>query len=260
MEKICIATWVVLFGLVLVSKTAAQTPVSFLPVLFVSPLPDHPSPDSAVLYGATVCDGKLYNGELLVARVNLPHGWNPILGYIAKLEVCESTDCAKIYCSNYVGGKFDGNHYCNFTYNASMGDIYMRVTAGKSPNIDWTVAVEFVDKKTWIPPPSLLRDIHEYPEPVAKNGVRADMVVLMQIVKTATEQTVKTLSYKEYFFRFCPDRGTGNRYDITIAVTGTDSKSAMATYTCLPTELPCTVTSSTHYDPRESYQAITNNI
>ena len=33
-------------------------------------------------------------------------------------------------------------------------------------------------------------------------------------------------------------------------MTGTDSKSAMATYTCLPTELPCTVTSSTHYDPR----------
>lgn len=40
------------------------------------------------------------------------------------------------------------------------------------------------------------------------------------------------------------------RYDIMIAVTGTDSKSAMATYACLPNELPCSVTSSTHYDPR----------
>ena len=33
----------------------------------------------------------------------------------------------------------------------------------------------------------------------------------------------------------------------TIAV---DSKSAMSTYVCLPSELPCTVLSSTHFDAR----------
>lgn len=72
----------------MVSITSAQTSVAFLPVLFVSPKPDRPAPDSAVLYGATVCDGKLYNNKTLLARVNLPHGWNPVLGLIAKLEVC----------------------------------------------------------------------------------------------------------------------------------------------------------------------------
>lgn len=94
-----------------------------------------------------------------------------------------------------------------------MADIFLRVTAGPSPNIDWTVAVEFLDKKAWVPPkrPALIGDIKDYPEPIAKNGVRANVITLMQIVKTATAQTVKTLSYKEYFFRFCPDRGTGNR-------------------------------------------------
>lgn len=40
------------------------------------------------------------------------------------------------------------------------------------------------------------------------------------------------------------------RYDVTISVTATDSVSTMSTFVCLPNELPCTVTSSTHYDPR----------
>lgn len=94
-----------------------------------------------------------------------------------------------------------------------MGDIYLRVTAGPSPNIDWTVAVEFVDKKTWKPPkrPAMTGLLADFPEPMAKNGVRDNIVVLMQIVKTATEQTVKTMAFKQFFFRFCPDRGTGNR-------------------------------------------------
>lgn len=93
-----------------------------------------------------------------------------------------------------------------------MGDIFLRVTAGPSPNIDWTVAVEFFDKKTWVPPKQLPMpgNIHEYPEPKAVT-VNDNVVLLMQVVKTATEQKVVTLQYQEYYFRFCPDRGTGNR-------------------------------------------------
>ena len=40
------------------------------------------------------------------------------------------------------------------------------------------------------------------------------------------------------------------RYDVTVAATANDSISAMATYVCLLTQLPCSVLSSTHYDPR----------
>lgn len=95
-----------------------------------------------------------------------------------------------------------------------MGDVFLRVTAGNSPNIDWTVAVEFVDKKTWKPPKPVQMigfTPNDFPEPMAKKGVRENIVILMQIVKTASEQAVKTQSVKEFFFRFCPDRGTGNR-------------------------------------------------
>ena len=41
-----------------------------------------------------------------------------------------------------------------------------------------------------------------------------------------------------------------NRYTITVSVTAIDSKSAFATYVCLPSQLPCSVLSSSHYDAR----------
>ena len=40
------------------------------------------------------------------------------------------------------------------------------------------------------------------------------------------------------------------RYTVTISATALDNKSALATYVCLPSQLPCTVLSSTHYDAR----------
>lgn len=88
----------------------------------------------------------------------------------------------------------------------------MRVTAGPSPNIDWTVAVEFLNTKKPLLERPPLRNALDFPEPIAKNGVRANVQVLMQIVKTAAEQTVVTLGHDEFLFRFCPDRQTGNRY------------------------------------------------
>lgn len=128
------------------------------------------------------------------------------------VKVCSDEECTKIYCSNWASGKFSGNHYCNFTYNSTMGDIYLRVTAGPSPNIDWTVAVEFLETKALLLERPPLRNALDFPEPIAKNGVRANVQVLMQIVKTASEKTVVTLGSVEFLFRFCPDRETGNRY------------------------------------------------
>ncbi|EDO39255.1 predicted protein [Nematostella vectensis] len=226
--------------------------VKFIPVLYVSPKPERADPDQVFLYSATVCDGKLYHQNNTVVRVNMPYGWNPDIGTLAKLEVCDSADCGKVYCSNYNNGKFTGNHYCNYTYNATMGDIVVRVTAGPGPNIDWTVAVEFVPVKDWVPPPPVApkKMLEFFPEPQGSGGRPLAATVLMQIVKTSTEQTVTTLARKEFFFRFCPDSETGSRFDVAISTVAVDSKSAMSTYVCLPTELPCSPTSSNHYDPR----------
>lgn len=78
-------------------STAAQTTIKFLPVLFVSSVPDRPAPDSAVIYAATICDGKLYDGNLTVARVNLPNGWKPTIGAFAKIEVIKYAGFNPIY-------------------------------------------------------------------------------------------------------------------------------------------------------------------
>ena len=99
-----------------------------------------------------------------------------------------------------------------------MGDIFVRATAGPSPNIDWTVAVEFVNPKSWIPPAPVRSynprffNFRNWEEPIARNGLKYIQVVpLTQIVKTSNQETVKTRMVEEFFFQFCPDRGTGDR-------------------------------------------------
>ncbi|KAK3749488.1 hypothetical protein QZH41_013459 [Actinostola sp. cb2023] len=168
--------------------------------------------------------------------------------------VCGSSDCAnQIYCSNWPHDRFNGNHYCHFTYDdASMNNLYMRATSGPALNIDWTVKIEFFDRKSWTPPPrQFKRSIHESPE--AEIAVRSDITTLMQTV-TPTAQTATTLNLKGFYFRFCPDQQTGKRYDITVTVMSTDSKSTMFTYVrlCRPNQRPCRVTPSTatHLDIR----------
>ena len=99
-----------------------------------------------------------------------------------------------------------------------MEDLFFRITAGPSPNIDWTVALEFVSPKMWKPLASSSKSIARYireeiGEPMAKNGIAngGNVIPLTQIVKTGTVQSVETLSLKEFYFHFCPDRGTGSR-------------------------------------------------
>ena len=58
----------------------------------------------------------------------------------------------------------------------------------------------------------------DWPEPEATGGLKyGQIITLTQIVKTANEQKVPTLSKQEYFLQFCPDRGTGDRWgDVSV--------------------------------------------
>ena len=117
-----------------------------------------------------------------------------------------------------------------------MGDIIVRATAGPAPNIDWTVAVEFVNQKTWVPPAPVRRSLvpryykyEDWPEPEATGGLKyGQIITLTQIVKTANEQKVPTLSKQEYFLQFCPDRGTGDRWVTFLFVQGRGGKRRLA--------------------------------
>ena len=59
----------------------------FLPTLYVTSSPERPFSKQVVLYGATICDSGLYDGMVAEVRVNLPHGWDPTTGRVAKVEV-----------------------------------------------------------------------------------------------------------------------------------------------------------------------------
>lgn len=50
-------------------------PVQFIPTLYVTDSPERPNPDTAVMYVATLCSPKIYQGYMSIARVNLPSGW-----------------------------------------------------------------------------------------------------------------------------------------------------------------------------------------
>ena len=123
-------------------------------------------------------------------------------------------ECSEVYCTNWPYHQFSGNHYCNFTYNAkTMGNIFVRATAGPSPNIDWTVGVELFHKEDWIPPPPVIPTSGlSFPEPTGRGGQQNTFVkVLMQIVRAAFEQKVQTLQRNAYVLRFCPDKQTTDK-------------------------------------------------
>lgn len=122
--------------------------------------------------------------------------------------MCNSQDCAKIHCSNY-NNEILSSHYCNFSYTAGLGDIYLRVTAGRAPNIAWTVVTEFLDMSEWKPPTSLVTPIkyRGFPETVTVSEV----TTLRQIVMSNTQMNVVTLGDKEMYWHFCPNDQTGDR-------------------------------------------------
>jgi len=70
-----------------VSATSAASEAELLPILYVSPTPNHPKADQTFVYRASICDGSLYEEKVLVARVNLPNGYDLELGQVAKIEV-----------------------------------------------------------------------------------------------------------------------------------------------------------------------------
>lgn len=100
-------------------------------------------------------------------------------------------------------------------YNATIGNVFIRATAGPAPNIDWTVALEFLDKKEYfknhVNKPN--RRYIDVPEPKAQNKISpSDVKVLTQIIPTGIRETVSTLNSLQFNLSFCPDSQTTQRY------------------------------------------------
>lgn len=227
-------------------------PVNFIPTLYVTGMPERPNAEEVIMYVANICNTILYPGYIIV-RVNLPSGWSPAIGYLAKLEVCSTLACDATLCSNYIKGVFNGQHDCSFAYDTIFKEIFVRVTAGPAPNIDWTVALEFISKSQYFATRMEDAMYYDVPEPIGRNDISPnDVKVLSQIVPPGTHHTVTTLNRIDFSMSFCPDNQTTQRYNINIVVTALDSRSAVATYVCLPPLQPdgCTPTSATYSDPR----------
>jgi len=72
---------------ILVGGTAGQTAIQFLPTLYVTNQVERPKPDQSFMYQATICDPERYDGNMTVVQVNIPNGWKPGIGTVAKIEV-----------------------------------------------------------------------------------------------------------------------------------------------------------------------------
>jgi len=93
-----------------------------------------------------------------------------------------------------------------------MGDIYVRVTAGQSPSIIWTVAMEFIEQSRWSPPQSqAMDDFSGYKEPAVSDTPEEDVIPLRQLVGSHNDFSVMTKAVKKLKWRYCPDKGTGDR-------------------------------------------------
>ncbi len=125
-------------------------------------------------------------------------------------------------CTNYPGGKFNGQHNCTFPYNTSLTSVYISVTAGNAPYIAWTVAMEFLPKDQYVENPIenfWYYKIFEIPEPIPINEVtEADVKILQQIVPSGTKHSLTTLNRQDFKLAFCPDAGTTQRLVIHIFI------------------------------------------
>ena len=88
-----------------------------------------------------------------------------------------------------------------------------RATTGPAPNIDWTVALEFLTKneyfKNHVSKPN--KRYIDVPEPKARNKA-PPIKVLAQIIPTGIHETVTTLNTLMFNLSFCPDSQTTQRY------------------------------------------------
>ena len=187
-------------------------PVVFIPTLYVTDSPERPNPDTAVMYVATVCSPKTYQGFMSIARINIPSGWKPFIGVMAMLEVCSTAACDNVLCTNYPGGVFNGQHNCTFTYNSTVGNVYIRATSGSAPNIDWTVALEFLRANKFVKKNVQESRYIDVPMPKARNKISPNGVkVLAQIIPPGTQDSVPTLDRRDFNMAFCPDNLTTQR-------------------------------------------------
>ena len=66
---------------------APPHPVTFIPTLYVTSEIEHPKPNEAFVYQANICNTTVYRNMMVITRINIPSGWNPNIGVIAKLQV-----------------------------------------------------------------------------------------------------------------------------------------------------------------------------
>lgn len=187
-------------------------PVEFIPTLYVTDQPESPKPSTVVMYVADICNTKVYAGYMTIVRVNMPNGWNPFIGLLAKLEVCTSSACDHIICTNFVNGVFNGQHNCSFAYNTTYDHIYVRVTSGDAPNIAWTIGLEFTTRKGKVLRNKLTKKYVYLREPKARNQISPnDTKPLAQFVHLLDPQVVGTMNRRDFSFSLCPDSWTTQR-------------------------------------------------
>jgi hypothetical protein len=62
-------------------------PVTFIPTLYVTRAVQNPTAQQQILYQANICNTTVYSNMMVITRVNIPSGWNPNIGVVAKLKV-----------------------------------------------------------------------------------------------------------------------------------------------------------------------------
>lgn len=62
-------------------------PVEFIPTLYVTGAVENPKPLEAFVYQANICNTTIYKDMMVNTHVNIPSGWRPVIGVLAKLQV-----------------------------------------------------------------------------------------------------------------------------------------------------------------------------
>jgi len=204
---------------------------SFLAFTYVTPAPVYGPAYMTNYFKASFCSQSAYDGLLLTVDLNLPYTpWSTSAGTILGVQVATDAQLTNIITNNTVNGQVQPTW--SFTYSASYGDLYFRVTNGASPSIVYTFSIVFTSQ-TSSPVISAITPSFSTSKP--SEYTFQDLQQLISIpqtfqVPTGGDPWVASFSY-------CP---TSPNYDLVIQAEGADGISAVALYVCVqPSEFPC---------------------
>jgi len=242
----------------------------FVPFMYVTPQPVYNQAYATTQYAASLCQAAEYDGLTAQLSVDLPFtAWSYDSQQIAYVTVTDQHGNVVKNNTEDTGSPIPD---IEFVYSSSMGDLTVTCTTGNSPNVVFTLSIQFLSATFSMNHTSLKKRLLHASLASAQHTAVSDLAYpppkvlptgtvtqLTQIIAGTSTFQVPTDPYNVGIlidFDYCP---MGQSYDVEVNVVALDELSAFATYLCVKaSEMPCSAGNAQRANSDPSGTALNN--